>query len=122
MRSIHTILDQTDHKHLKEIVLVDDYSDIEDLHTNVRIAIKELNGKIQTEQEMLETNNIDMDNVIMDYINDDGPKHVERTTVKSSSHLFIKLLKTDKREGLIRARLFGAEHSNGHVSSYLLLF
>lgn len=119
MRSVHSILDRTDHNHLKEIILIDDYSDLEDLHDNVNKAVNEINKQIHLDVEMLETNNIDMDNAIVDYINDDEipPKNGEQTTSKLAKNGFnIRLLKTKTREGLIRARLFGAENSIGDVS------
>lgn len=61
---------------LKEIILVNDYSDISDL------------------QEHLE-----------DYIS-------------KNFNSKVKLFKTDKREGLIRARVFGAHKATGDVLIY----
>lgn len=120
MRSIHSILDRTDHKHLKEIILVDDYSDLEDLHDQVQRAVADLNSRMRKEEEMLETNNID-DNVV-DYINDDNNNIDKKTTDKyeklSKGGFSIRLLRTSKREGLIRARLYGADSSVGEVSGF----
>lgn len=123
MRSIHSILDRTDQKHLKEIILVDDYSDIEDLHDNVQKAVNAINNQMRKEDEMLETNNIDVDNIV-DYINDDNnnidKKSTEKDSEKNLKHsLNVRLLRTSKREGLIRARLYGADNSVGEVSLIL---
>nr|XP_049705578.1 polypeptide N-acetylgalactosaminyltransferase 35A isoform X2 [Helicoverpa armigera] len=118
MRSIHSILDRTDLKYLKEIILVDDYSDIEGLHNSVQKSVNELNNRMRKEEEMLETNNIDVENVV-DYINDDNNVVDKKTTEKNKDGLNIRLLKTSKREGLIRARLYGAENSVGEVLVFL---
>lgn len=118
MRSVHSILDRTEMRLLKEIILVDDYSDIEGLHDDVKKAVNELNSKVKMEQEMLETNNIDGESMV-DYINDDNNVlDVKKTTDsnKKLQGLNIRLLKTSKREGLIRARLYGADNSVGDVS------
>ncbi|XP_041986585.1 polypeptide N-acetylgalactosaminyltransferase 35A isoform X2 [Aricia agestis] len=127
MRSVHSILDRSDLNHLKEIILVDDYSDIDGLHDQVQKAVDELNNKMTKEEEMIETNKID-DESVADYINDDkiNPgkdknKNVPPTTTAriNKSGLTIKLIKTGKREGLIRARLFGADNSIGDVLVFL---
>lgn len=117
MRSVHSILDRTDQKHLKEIILVDDFSDIENLHDDIQKAVNQLNNRMRKEEEMLETNNIDVENVV-DYIIDDANNADKRTTDKNTSKygLNIRLLRTAKREGLIRARLYGADNSVGEVS------
>lgn len=114
MRSVHSILDRTDLKDLKEIILVDDFSDIEGLHARVQKAVNGLNNRMRRDDDMLETNNIDVENVV-DYINDDNVAD-KRTTEKNRDGLNIRLLKTKQREGLIRARIFGAENSVGEVS------
>ncbi|XP_045458297.1 polypeptide N-acetylgalactosaminyltransferase 35A [Melitaea cinxia] len=121
MRSVHSILDRTEMRLLKEIILVDDYSDIEGLHDDVNKAVNELNNKVKMELEMLETNNIDGESMI-DYINDDNNVlNVKKTTDsnKKLKGLNIRLLKTSKREGLIRARLYGADNSVGDVLVFL---
>ncbi|CAK1554120.1 unnamed protein product [Leptosia nina] len=122
MRSVHSILDRTDQRHLKEIILIDDFSDIDDLHIDVQKAVNELNNRMRKEEEMLETNNIDGDNIV-DYINDDNgdaKKTTDSHTAKlSKSGLNIRLLRTSKREGLIRARLYGADNSVGEVLIFL---
>lgn len=80
LRSVHSILDRTPENLLKEIVLVDDFSDIENLHSEIESYLKE--------------NKLDK----------------------------VKLLKTQQREGLIRARMFGARHSQGDVRKYKVSF
>lgn len=80
LRSVHSILDRTPENLLKEIVLVDDFSDIENLHSEMESYLKE--------------NKLDK----------------------------VKLLKTQQREGLIRARMFGARHSQGDVRKYKVSF
>lgn len=123
MRSIHSILDRTDQRHLKEIILVDDYSDLAGLHEKVQRAVSQLNGRMRKEEEMLETNNIDGDDEnLVDYINDDN-NNDKKTTEKSylsKDGLNVRLLRTTKREGLIRARLYGADNSVGEVRAVLL--
>ncbi|CAH2035238.1 unnamed protein product, partial [Iphiclides podalirius] len=121
MRSIHSILDRTDPKYLKEIILVDDFSDIEGLNENIVQAVNNLNNMMRKEEEMLETNNID--ETLVDYINDDNniDSLDKKSTVMSRlrTGLLIRLLRTSKREGLIRARLYGAENSVGEVLVFL---
>jgi polypeptide N-acetylgalactosaminyltransferase len=75
LRTVHSIIDRTPAAVLKEILLVDDYSDLDNLHED-----------------------------ILHYIDKKFDKRV-------------KLLKTERREGLIRARLFGSRRSKGDVSS-----
>lgn len=118
MRSVHSILDRTDQKHLKEIILVDDFSDIAGLHEDVENAVNELNNRMRREEEMLETNNVDVENLV-DYINDDNNVVEKKTTERNKNGFSVRLLKTSKREGLIRARLFGAENSVGEVLVFL---
>ncbi|KAJ3654522.1 hypothetical protein Zmor_013705 [Zophobas morio] len=77
LRTIHSIVDRTPESLLKEVILVDDYSDLDDLHDDVLDYLKKnFDGKVQ-------------------------------------------LFKTEKREGLIRARLFGARRSKGDVVIFL---
>ncbi|XP_075212719.1 polypeptide N-acetylgalactosaminyltransferase 35A-like [Lycorma delicatula] len=78
LRSVHSILDRTNHELLKEIILVDDFSDIEGSHEKVENYIKDktFNG-------------------------------------------LVKLMRTSQREGLIRARMKGAEVATGHVLVFL---
>lgn len=116
MRSVHSILDRTDLKYLKEIILVDDSSEIDGLHDAVQKSVNELNNRMRREEEMLETNNIDVENVV-DYINDDTNVAERKTTERNRAEFSIRLLKTGQREGLIRARLYGAENSVGEVST-----
>lgn len=74
LRSLHSIVDRTPDNLLKEIILVDDYSDIKSLYENVSDYVsKNFNGKV-------------------------------------------KLIKTERREGLIRARIFGAQRAKGDVN------
>ncbi|XP_059046281.1 polypeptide N-acetylgalactosaminyltransferase 35A isoform X2 [Achroia grisella] len=122
MRSVHSILDRTDLNNLKEILLIDDFSDIQGLHDQVQSAVNKLNIMMRKDEEMLETNNVD-DNVIVDYINDDSnvdKKTTDKNSAKSTrSGMNIRLLRTSKREGLIRARLYGADNSVGEVLVFL---
>lgn len=73
LRTIHSIIDRTPAQILKEILLVDDFSDLDNLHENLSTYIKK-----------------NFDNRV-------------------------KLLRTERREGLIRARLFGARRSKQDV-------
>lgn len=76
MRTIHSILDRTPKQLLHEIILIDDYSDMITLHSDVERYIS---------QNMEDK---------------------------------VKLFKTDRREGLIRARIFGADKATGEVCVY----
>jgi polypeptide N-acetylgalactosaminyltransferase len=75
LRTVHSVLDRTDPKILKEIIVVDDFSDFAHLGQP-----------------------------LLDYFN-------KLTNVK--------LIRTKKREGLIRARLEGAEIAQGEVLVFL---
>lgn len=77
LRSIKSVLDRTPSHLLTEIVLVDDFSDLDDLKDNLEKEIKLLN-----------TNKI-------------------------------RIIRNEKREGLIRSRVFGARQSNGDVLLFL---
>lgn len=73
LRSLHSVLNRSPIHLLSEIILVDDYSDLKDLHEDVNKYIEENFNKV-------------------------------------------KLVRTEKREGLIRARMFGARKAVGDVS------
>ncbi|XP_066251295.1 polypeptide N-acetylgalactosaminyltransferase 35A-like isoform X1 [Euwallacea similis] len=77
LRTLHSIMDKTPMNLLKEVVLVDDFSDIKNLHKDL--------------EKYLKDNKLDK----------------------------IKLIKTKQREGLIRARIFGAQHAYGDVLIFL---
>lgn len=77
LRSINSVLDRTPSHLLAEIILVDDFSDIDDLKDK-------LNSEIMT-------------------LNSDK----------------IRIIRNDKREGLIRSRVFGARQSKGDVLLFL---
>lgn len=77
LRTVHSILDRTPKHLLNEIILVDDYSDLITLHSDVERYISQ---------------------------NFDDK---------------VKLYKTDRREGLIRARIFGADKASGDVLVFL---
>ncbi|XP_039280428.1 polypeptide N-acetylgalactosaminyltransferase 11 [Nilaparvata lugens] len=78
LRSVHSILDRTDRALLKEIILVDDFSDLKGSHDDVK-----------------------------DYL--------DRKNLTST----VKLYLTPEREGLIRARMFGASLATGQVLVFL---
>ncbi|XP_037299916.1 polypeptide N-acetylgalactosaminyltransferase 35A isoform X2 [Manduca sexta] len=119
-RSVYSILDKTDQRYLKEIILVDDYSDLENLHDDVHKLVNQLNNRMRKDEEMLETNNLDVENVV-DYINDDNnvDKKTTDKNLKLREGFNVRLLRTSKREGLIRARLYGADNSVGEVLVFL---
>uniref|UniRef100_A0A6P7HJ37 Polypeptide N-acetylgalactosaminyltransferase n=1 Tax=Diabrotica virgifera virgifera TaxID=50390 RepID=A0A6P7HJ37_DIAVI len=77
LRTVYSILNRTPDKLLEEILLIDDESDIENLHEDIDQYIKQNNLKT------------------------------------------VKLFKTDRREGLIRARLVGARKAQGQVLIFL---
>lgn len=79
IRSVHSVLNRTPVHLLREIILVDDYSDIDGLNREIR-----------------------------DYI---------ETKLKGTKK--VVLYKTEQREGLIRARIFGARHASGQVLVFL---
>lgn len=78
LRSVHTILDRTPSHLLHEIILVDDYSDLEDLKEPLEKELKKL------------------------------PKPV-----------LIRILRNDKREGLIRSRVYGSRNTTGETLIFL---
>ncbi|CAG9767599.1 unnamed protein product [Ceutorhynchus assimilis] len=78
LRTIHSILDRSPENLLKEIVLMDDFSDIKNLHENLQQYLKNQNL----------TNKV-------------------------------RLFKTKQREGLIRARILGAQKAKGDVLVFL---
>lgn len=75
---MNTILKRTSVSILKEIILVDDYSDLDDLKETLVNEIDKIN-----------TNNT------------------------------IRLVRNDKREGLIRSRVYGARNATGEVLVFL---
>lgn len=77
LRTIHSVVNRTQPEYLKEIILVDDYSDIPKLHEDVAKYIG---------------------------------NHFDG---------LVKLYKTERREGLIRARMFGARKATGDVIVFL---
>lgn len=78
LRSVKTILERTPLRVLKEIILVDDYSDLDDLKSTLVMEIEKIN-----------VNNI------------------------------IRLVRNDKREGLIRSRVYGARNATSEVLMFL---
>lgn len=78
LRSLHSIVDRTPQQLLHEIILVNDYSDGNEIHEKIQKYINDgnFNGKI-------------------------------------------KFFKTDRREGLIRARMYGAARATGSVLIFL---
>lgn len=77
LRSIKTVLDRTPAHLLTEIILVDDFSDLDDLK-----------WKLETEVKSLNSNKI-------------------------------RIIRNEKREGLIRSRVYGARASKGDVLLFL---
>lgn len=77
LRTIHSIMDRTPDRILKEILLVDDFS-----------------------------NDLDMKYKFMRHVMEKLPEKV-------------KYLRTPERAGLIRARMFGANHATGHILVFL---
>ncbi|KAK9722346.1 N-terminal domain of galactosyltransferase [Popillia japonica] len=77
LRTLHSIVNRTQSKFLKEIILVDDYSDITNLHADIEKYLRDKFSGI------------------------------------------VKLFKTERREGLIRARMFGARKAIGDVIVFL---
>lgn len=73
LRSVHSILDRSPPELLKEVVLVDDFS----------------NSSIHSE--------------VLEYIS------------QNLSETKVKLFRTERREGLIRARIFGSRKATGEV-------
>lgn len=77
LRSIKTVLDRTPSHLLTEIILVDDYSDLDDLKGRLENEVNKLNAQK------------------------------------------IRIVRNEKREGLIRSRVFGARESKGDVLLFL---
>lgn len=78
LRSINTVIQRTPINLLTEIILVDDYSDIPDLKTELKVKLR----------------TIDRNGII-------------------------KIIRNDKREGLIRARVIGSRLAKGDVLVFL---
>lgn len=76
MRTVHSVINNTPNELLEEILLVDDYSDKENLKTKLEIYIEKWNGKV-------------------------------------------RLIRNNKRQGLIRTRSHGARKANGEVIVFL---
>uniref|UniRef100_UPI003AAD19A4 polypeptide N-acetylgalactosaminyltransferase 11 n=1 Tax=Centroberyx gerrardi TaxID=166262 RepID=UPI003AAD19A4 len=77
LRTVHSVLDRTPAYLLHEIILVDDYSELEDLKEDLERYVREdLKGKV-------------------------------------------RLVRNQKREGLIRGRMIGASHATGEVLVFL---
>ncbi|KAM3860595.1 polypeptide N-acetylgalactosaminyltransferase 11 [Diretmus argenteus] len=77
LRTVHSVLDRTPDYLLHEVILVDDYSELEDLKEDLeRYVREELQGKV-------------------------------------------RLVRNQKREGLIRGRMIGASHATGEVLVFL---
>lgn len=76
LRSLRTVLDRTPANMLKEIILVDDFSDYDDLKEPLELEIQKLKGPIV-------------------------------------------LLRNEKREGLIRSRVYGSRRATGNVLIFL---
>ncbi|VDM95103.1 unnamed protein product [Thelazia callipaeda] len=79
IRMVNSILDRTPAKLIEEILLVDDYSDIDKLSESTINAYAHENWNNEN----------------------------------------VKMLRTKRNEGLIRARIFGAEHATGEVLVFL---
>ncbi|VDQ15122.1 unnamed protein product [Trichobilharzia regenti] len=75
MRSVHSVIDRSPANLIREVILVDDFSDL----PHLKEALEEY-------MDMLKV---------------------------------VKIVRTKQREGLIRARMLGAEHSTGDVLVFL---
>nr|CAD7260064.1 unnamed protein product [Timema shepardi] len=75
MRTVHSVIDRTPPNLLHEVILIDDFSDIDGLHEEIK------------------------------------------TYIASNFMEKVILLRTQRREGLIRARMFGAKAASGGVYS-----
>lgn len=73
LRTIHSILNRSPKNLLEEIILVDDMSDLDNIHDEI--------------EEYIKGNSLDK----------------------------VKLVRAERREGLIRARLLGARQAKGQV-------
>jgi polypeptide N-acetylgalactosaminyltransferase len=78
IRSVNSVIKRTPESKLKEIILVDDCSDLEELESNLKRKIDKL---------------------------DSGHK--------------VKIIRNEKREGLIRSRVYGARKATGDVLIFL---
>lgn len=75
LRTIQSVLNRSPQSYLEEIILVDDMSDLHNLHEDVL-------------------------------------KYIQENSLNKA-----KLIKTERREGLIRARLLGARKAQGKVKT-----
>ncbi|CAO1415355.1 unnamed protein product [Diamesa tonsa] len=78
IRSVNTVIERTPGEHLKEIILVDDCSDLIDLGVELEEKLKDLKDNVK-----------------------------------------IKIIRNQKREGLIRSRVYGAREAIGDVLIFL---
>lgn len=94
IRSIHSVIERSNPQNLNEIILVDDYSDIG--HSPF---LKASNGG-------------DFNSCIIfsDTLHEDLEKYLQKNFSSK-----VQLYKTPRREGLIRARIFGAGRATGDV-------
>lgn len=91
MRTVWSLIQRTPKSVLKEIILVDDFSNLPEL------------GTILTDYIRLIVNSI--------------PRHERFATPEAGA--LVKLIRLPERQGLIRARYAGAEHASGEVLLFL---
>lgn len=106
MRTFHSIIKRTPDHLLKEIILVDDYSDIGTL----RFISCFISGCVV----LFDTKNC----YLPESLHEDLENYISKNNdLKRVVHLH----KTSKREGLIRARIFGANLATGEVNYICVL-
>lgn len=99
VRTVHSVLNTSPPQLIAEIILVDDYSNKGNL-INYLIQISEL--RFTGWQKFTSSN-------FIEHLKDKLENYIKRFDGK------VKLYRTDKREGLVRARVIGAEKATGDV-------
>lgn len=104
LRSVHSILRRSPRELLHEIILVDDYSDLDHLKKPLDDYIAKLNIIHEAQRT---------------YSLEQQRQQQQQQSGTNKTDKFIKIVRNKQREGLIRARLAGADVASGEVLTFL---